>query len=150
MSQIEVTISAVDDQWVSVMPSNEIEDCPKCQAGEGCGGRPWFRGFFRQRHAIRLAQTTPPLNIGDHALLELPSTALNRASFLTYGLPLVLFILSIAATQSLVSEGLQVLIATTLLGLSGFVGYAINHHRLRQQLFLKPLTPQKHPTIHHP
>lgn len=106
---IRVRILTADATTVQIVPVDDIRECKRCAEGNGCGGRPWFRGFTRGQ-AITLANTAA-WHSGDTAELHLTSAGLNLSAVLTYGLPLLAFIATLALTRSW-HEGWQILAAT--------------------------------------
>jgi len=105
---IRVRILAADAATVQIVPVDDIRECKRCAEGNGCGNRPWFRGFFRNG-SITLPNRDG-WRAGEIAELHLSAAGLNYSALLTYGLPLATFILALAATQSL-AEPLQLLAA---------------------------------------
>ena len=105
---IRVRIIAADATTLHLVPVDDIRECRRCAEGNGCGNRPWFRGFFRNG-SITLPNRDG-WRAGEIAELHLSAAGLNYSALLTYGLPLATFILALAATQSL-AEPLQLLAA---------------------------------------
>ena len=105
---IRVRITAADATTLHLVPVDDIRECRRCAEGNGCGNRPWFRGFFRNG-SITLPNRDG-WRAGEIAELHLSAAGLNYSALLTYGLPLATFILALAATQSL-AEPLQLLAA---------------------------------------
>ena len=46
-NSIRVRILAADAAIIHIVPVDDIRECRRCAEGNGCGNRPWFRGFFR-------------------------------------------------------------------------------------------------------
>ena len=105
---IHVRILAADAATVQIAPVDDIRECKRCAEGNGCGGRPWFRGF-KHGQPINLANTAA-WRSGDTAELHLSSTGLNLSAALTYGLPLLAFLATLVCTQRW-HEGWQLLAA---------------------------------------
>lgn len=139
---IPVRIEHADPHHLLVRPQDDIADCPKCARGEGCGGKPWFRGLFANRAALRVPQGTPPLAAGDNAELHLPARILNTLTALTYGAPLAAFLLTLMLTQTL-SPALQLLSAVPCAALAHIPA---QHGARRLLLRRLRLIPRAHPS----
>lgn len=114
---IPVEVLAVDVSWVTVRPVNEVADCPQCQAGQGCGQNPWFRGLLGQK-PLRLPRgcaDAAQLRLPSYAELCLPNRVLTRLTLLAYGLPLLVFLLVLVVGQAW-AAWLQFLLAVLLAG----------------------------------
>ena len=93
--------------------------CDHCELNQGCGTGALSRLLGRRSRPL-VIQTDRDCKPGDRVLLELPESALVRASLLLYGLPLLGLVLGgLLAALLAVPEWLVVGIA--LLGL--FVGF---------------------------
>ena len=146
--KINVLIVSANALTVSVIPVEEQKDCARCEAGQGCGSMPWFRGLFRSRRALKLPQTTPPLAEGDSATLSIAATTLNKLSLLTYAIPLLGFILALWVSQPY-SEGLQLIFALAVMVLIFFISHRLSHRILQQKLHLDA-DRESSPRIHTP
>ena len=131
---IRVRIIAADADTIHIVPVDDIRECRRCAEGEGCGNRPWFRGFFRNG-SIALPNREQ-WKTSETADLSLSSSGLNYSAFLTYGLPLAAFILALIASQAL-PEPLQLLIACLALAAAILVARPLCHHIIRRHLRLE-------------
>lgn len=138
MQTISVQIIAADAKTLSILPLDEQQDCPRCQAGQGCGTMPWFRGLFRDRAPLILAQTTPPLSVGDAAVLSLEADTINRLSFLSYAAPLIAFILTLWLSHNALAEWAQLLLALSAMAAAFLYSRRLANRLLRRQLRLSP------------
>ena len=109
---IRVRITAADATTLHLVPVDDIRECRRCAEGNGCGNRPWFRGFFRNG-SIALPNRDG-WRAGETAELHLSAAGLNYSALLTYGLPLAAFLLALVTTQTL-AEPLQLLAACAAL-----------------------------------
>lgn len=116
---IPVHITASDTHTLTVRPQDNMQDCPACARGEGCGARPWFRGLLTCRSTLNIPRRNHTLQNGEHAELHLPAHILNRLTALAYGIPLLAFIAALALSQPL-PETLQLPLAL-LLGATGHI-----------------------------
>ncbi|MDC1286264.1 SoxR reducing system RseC family protein [Gammaproteobacteria bacterium] len=95
--------------------------CDHCELNQGCGTGALSRLFGRRSRPL-IIKTDRDCKPGDRVLLELPESALVRASLLLYGLPLLGLLLGgLLAALLAVPEWLVVGIA--LFGL--FVGFKL-------------------------
>jgi len=95
--------------------------CDHCELNQGCGTGALSRLLGRRSRPL-VIQTDRDCKPGDRVLLELPESALVRASLLLYGLPLLGLVLGgLLAALLAVPEWLVVVIA--LLGL--FFGFKL-------------------------
>lgn len=109
---IRVRIISADADTIYIVPVDDIRECRRCAEGNGCGNRPWFRGFFRNG-SIALPNRGQ-WKSSETAELHLSATGLNLSACATYGLPLAAFLAALIATQAL-AEPLQLLAATLAL-----------------------------------
>ncbi|MBV7434176.1 SoxR reducing system RseC family protein [Cardiobacteriaceae bacterium TAE3-ERU3] len=133
--KINVLIVSADALTVSVIPVDEQKNCARCEAGQGCGSMPWFRGLFRNRHALKLPQTTPPMAEGDSATLSIATDTLNKLSFFTYAIPLLSFITTLWLSQA-ISEGLQLMGALLAMVITFFISHRYSSSILHKKLYL--------------
>ena len=101
---IRVRITAADAATIHIVPVDDIRECRRCAEGNGCGSRPWFRGFFR--HGSIVLPNRDGWRTGETAELHLSAAGLNISALVTYGLPLAAFLLALVTTQTL-AEPLQ-------------------------------------------
>jgi sigma-E factor negative regulatory protein RseC len=87
MIEEEVCVTAVtgDVAWVE---KNSVSPCGTCR--EVCAGSIAGKLFARRKLRFSVHASTP-LNIGDRIVIGLPDSALVRASFLVYLVPLLGF-----------------------------------------------------------
>ena len=109
---IRVRILAADAATIHIVPVDDIRECRRCAEGNGCGNRPWFRGFFRNG-SIALPNRDG-WRTGETAELHLSAAGLNISALVTYGLPLAAFLGALLVTQTF-SEPLQLLTASAAL-----------------------------------
>ena len=84
-NSIRVRILAADAATIHIVPVDDIRECRRCAEGNGCGSRPWFRGFFR--HGSIVLPNRDGWRAGETAELHLSAAGLNYSALLTYGLP---------------------------------------------------------------
>lgn len=137
VQKINVRIVSADALTISIMPIDEQTDCPRCQAGQGCGSLPWFRGLLRRRSTLLLPQPIPPLTKGDSAILSIATNTLNRLSLFTYAVPLLAFIITLWLSQPL-AEGLQLVCALLAMVITFFISQRYSNCILRKKLYLIP------------
>lgn len=131
---IRVRILAADAATVQIVPVDDIRECKRCAEGNGCGGRPWFRGFARGQ-AITLANTAA-WRSGDITELHLSSAGLNLSAALTYGLPLLVFLVALACTQTW-HESQQLLAAITAVLVTPILTRPLRHRIIARCLRLE-------------
>lgn len=144
--QISVRITAADAETIQLRPDDDQQSCARCQAGQGCDSMPWFRGLFRQDATLTLPQPKPPLQCGEKALLSLEADIINRLSFYTYALPLLLFILTLWLTQTRVNEGIQLLCSVAVMTVGFIISRRYCNRLLYQKLSLNEAS-TRHPQI---
>jgi sigma-E factor negative regulatory protein RseC len=106
--------------------------CDHCELNQGCGTGALSRLLGRRSRPLAI-ETDKDCKPGDRVLLELPESALVRASLLLYGLPLLGLLLGVLlATLLAIPEWLVVSIAIFGL-LTGFKLAARTTRRLEQQ-----------------
>ncbi|WP_298644078.1 SoxR reducing system RseC family protein [uncultured Cardiobacterium sp.] len=131
---IRVRILAADAATVRLALVDDIRECKRCAEGNGCGGRPWFRGF-RRGQPITLVNNGD-WHSGDTAELHLTSAGLNLGAALTYGLPLLAFIATLALTRPW-HEGWQILAATAAVLATPLVTRPLRHRIITRCLRLE-------------
>lgn len=136
---IPVTIERVDAHHLFLRTHDSTDDCPQCARGEGCGTRPWFRGLRQSRNLLRIPRNPHPWQTGERAVLQLPARILNRIALLTYGVPLIIFLLTLAASQSL-APILQILPALLLAAFSVIPARRYGERLIGTHLSLIPCT----------
>lgn len=136
---IPVRIIACHAHTLTIRPQDPQESCPKCARGEGCGARPWFRGLFKNRADLHLPRDPHPWQNGDRATLHLPAAILNRATALTYGIPLLTFLLALTLTQTL-APAAQLALSLALAAASHLPARRYSEHLLITHLHLSPET----------
>lgn len=133
-NSIRVRILTADAATIHIVPVDDIRECRRCAEGNGCGSRPWFRGFFR--HGSIVLPNHDGWRAGETAELHLSAAGLNYSALLTYGLPLAAFILTLAATQPL-TEPLQLLAACSALAAAIVAARPLCHAIIRRHLRLE-------------
>ena len=133
-NSIRVRILAADAAIIHIVPVDDIRECRRCAEGNGCGSRPWFRGFFR--HGSIVLPNRDGWRAGETAELPLSAAGLNYSALLTYGLPLAAFLLALVATQAL-AEPLQLLIACAALAAAIVAARPLCHAIIRRHLRLQ-------------
>ncbi len=122
-------VVSLDGVWVDV-EVDAMPVCERCASGHGCGA-----GLLAPTRRSRIVSATignalRPV-VGDRVCIELADTNLLRAAFLTYGVPLI-FMLGTVAVGVLVTEHLHDLAAIGLAGVGLLCGWAFSAYRLRQ------------------
>lgn len=137
---IEVIVVATTAHHLNIQPIAQQHNCPRCEAGQGCGSIAWFQGLkHRQPSTLTVAQTTPPLHIGAHARLSLDSTILNRLSFYTYAAPLLSFIIGLYLAGTVLHHELaQLGIALVCMIMGYLIARRHSNHLLQRALQLMP------------
>lgn len=138
LSRINVRVVAVDRETISVVPENEQQDCPRCQAGQGCGNRPWFRGLFRNESALTLPTPDLRLQVGDIALMTLHPSTVNQLAILTYAVPLTAFILALWLAQGLEHEVYQLLFAIAAMSATFLLSRCYTARLIKRKIKLEP------------
>ena len=131
---IRVRITAADATTLHLVPVDDIRECRRCAEGNGCGNRPWFRGFFRNG-SIALPNRDG-WRAGETAELHLSAAGLNISALVTYGLPLATFLAALQATQTL-AEPLQLLAASTALAAAVAAVRPLGRIIIRRHLWLE-------------
>lgn len=91
--------------------------CARCDAGEGCGGGVFARLIDRKLQGLELADELGDLQPGQLVVLGLDDHVFLRATLLTYGLPLGLFLAAAMLAGQLIGTEWGAII----LGGAGFV-----------------------------
>lgn len=138
---IPVRIRAVHAHTLTVSPDDNAQDCPKCARGEGCGARPWFRGLFKNRAVLQLPRDHHPWQTDAPAVLHLPAPILTRLTALTYGVPLLIFLLTLALTQSL-PPAAQLILSLIGAAVGHLPAHRYSEHLLMRHLRLTPANPE--------
>lgn len=113
------------------------EYCPRCAAGKGCGaGLPGFGGRARQIE-IDVRPGFEP-SVGESVRLSVAPAMLLRATFLTYGMPLLGALLG-AGVAHFLRTGDGIAAALSLAGLAA--GAAAGRQRLAARRCLGQFTP---------
>ena len=139
---IRVRILAADAATVQIVPVDDIRECNRCAEGNGCGGRPWFRGF-KHGQPIKLANTAH-WHSGEIVELHLSPAALNLSAVLTYGLPLLAFIAVLTCTQHW-RESWQILAAVAAIILTPILTRPLHRHLITRSLHLERASNGTHP-----
>lgn len=134
---IPVIIEQIDTHHLRLRPLNNIEDCPQCARGEGCGARPWFRGLFKNRTALTLPHDNQTWQDGEHAELHLPARILTILTALTYATPLFFFISTLFVAQQL-PEILQLPLAIFMAIAAYYPAYRYGERLIHRHLRLYP------------
>ena len=132
-NSIRVRILAADAAIIHIVPVDDIRECRRCAEGNGCGNRPWFRGFFRNG-SIALPNRDG-WRAGETAELHLSATGLNISALVTYGLPLAAFLTALLATQTF-AEPLQLLAASVALAAAVAAVRPLGRIIIRRHLWL--------------
>lgn len=109
MIEERATVEKVADSeiWVrAINPGN----CPKCDAGEGCGGGILAKLVKTQRGALRVRSQISALNVGETVIIGLDEAALVSASITVYLVPL-LFMFAFGAFAQLALQTADLLVA---------------------------------------
>ena len=133
-NSIRVRILAADAATIHIVPVDDIRECRRCAEGNGCGSRPWFRGFFR--HGSIVLPNRDGWRTGETAELHLSAAGLNISALVTYGLPLAAFLTALLATQTL-AEPLQLLAASAALATAVAAVRPLGRIIIRRHLWLE-------------
>lgn len=113
--------------------------CPRCASGKGCGAG-FLTGDAKVRHVEVPRPTNAVLRVGDIVKLTVEPSALSRASWLAYGMPLCGLLLGALAGHGLsgdTGDGTSIVFA--VLGMiAGFLG---GRRILRKRQCLRYLAP---------
>lgn len=147
---IPVRIIAVDAERLTLDIPDNAEVCPRCARGEGCGARPWFRGFFRAKRMVLPRSGDMAWQAGDDARLQVAARVLQRLLYLVYGVPLAVFLLTLLVLHD-VGEFWQLCAAIVATLFAATLARRHGERRLARALRLLPETntcvaaPQKYP-----
>ncbi|MDO4643475.1 MAG: SoxR reducing system RseC family protein [Cardiobacteriaceae bacterium] len=133
---IRVRVLAADTDTIRIAPMDDVQDCKRCAEGNGCGNRPWFRGFFYSGYMVLPNQGN--WRDGDYAELLLSSRGLNLSAFLIYGFPLLMLLLVLFLTRSF-SEGWQVFFLFLALLVTPFVSRMLSGCIVVRYVRLQPI-----------
>lgn len=86
MIEEQAEVSDIDGvhAWVSCRAQ---QDCPRCAAGQGCGGGLLGRWLGDRLHRVRVVHQGG-LSVGDCVVIGLEERMLVRATLIVYGIPL--------------------------------------------------------------
>lgn len=132
---IPVKIMSVDGDFLSLEILDVAEVCPQCARGEGCGARPWFRGFFRSSRVSLPRLHHESWQPGDHGLLHIPTAILHRLMLHVYGWPLLAFVSALFLLRHC-AESMQLVGAIMATLLAAFLSRRYAERRLRRALRL--------------
>ena len=103
--------------------------CPRCEAGNGCGGGILTKAFDNKTYQIEINKDKP-LNINELVQVGIQSSILIRASLLLYLLPLIsMIIASLVAASLFMNEDIYT-VSGALIGISfgAYLGKLISNH----------------------
>lgn len=96
--------------------------CPRCEAGQGCGGGILTKAFANKTYRLSINKTSIPdnrtLKIQELVQIGLRSAVLIRASMLMYLLPMVLMVTGASIAGLLINSGDVFTVAGALTGLA--------------------------------
>lgn len=138
---IPVRIIAIEADSLVLEILEAADVCPQCARGEGCGARPWFRGLFKNRAVLQLPRDHHPWQADAPAVLHLPAPILTRLTALTYGVPLLIFLLTLALTQSL-PPAVQLILSLIGAAVGHLPAHRYSEHLLMRHLRLTPASPE--------
>ena len=84
----KVIAETATDYLLETLPKSA---CPRCEAGNGCGGGILASAFANKKFNLRIPKNKI-LNLGDLIQIGIPSTVLIKASIMLYLLPLIFMI----------------------------------------------------------
>ena len=134
---IPVKVASSDTHYLHLDILDAINACPQCARGEGCGTRPWFRGFFCDTRIILPHSNDGFWQPGDRGTLHIPTVLLHQLILHVYGWPLFMFINMIFLLRHC-TESLQLAGSIMVALLASFLSRCYAEHRLRCAMFLRP------------
>ncbi len=117
MIEEKALVSSVDGEQIRVKAFGAAS-CPRCAAGQGCGGGVLARLLKRRDAEVMVAGNLDGLRIGDTVVIGLAESALLRASLWVYLLPVLTMFLLAAVAQTVLGAGDGGVAAAGLTGLA--------------------------------
>lgn len=91
MIEERVTVERLDAGHAWVVAGSR-EGCPRCEAGQGCGGGVLGKMTRQKVRRVRVRNPLTNLRIGDAVIIGLDESALMTASIVMYLVPLLLML----------------------------------------------------------
>lgn len=132
---ILVKVASSDANFLHLDILDTADSCPHCARGEGCGARPWFRGFFRSNHVVLPCSHNESWQPGDLGTLYIPTAILHQLMLQVYGWPLFTFIGTIFLLHHC-TESLQFVGSIMAALLATFLSRRYAERRLQRALCL--------------
>lgn len=131
-------ILTVHKKSIVVMPFKNTAGCRRCAEGNGCGNHPWFFGIHENKPLV-LPITTPKFQCRDNVEIILNTRGINLAAFVSYGIPLAGFVLTLLITQRF-AEILQLLLAVVIGCITAVITRPIQRHILIRYLTVQHIS----------
>jgi len=109
--------------------------CPKCAAGEGCGGGILATAFANKTYRLSVKKSKQ-LQVNDLVQVGIESSVLIRASMVLYLLPLLFMVISAVLAGSLISNHDLYTVTGAIIGMltGAFTAKLLSRRYLNEQL----------------